>query len=310
MLDKKINSKNIQRKNIYIYLGGSGTGENKNTENDTKEIAELFELYADISKYTNEIISIGEENFSRDNAKDELLLSLLKNYNKKIICSSLIRNNYPYIHELYEHLATKYKSEIEEIKSYDNITFYDYFAEGAKYRSNFDNVNTFDRKTDAYENGLRANSFASFNILVLLDYFTDSFNINLKNKILYPHIKIGRGTRTKEINYQNVMENKKKVLDSYYPNAEKKSNLFILVRKLVYFICMVYPILFDIDSETSEVKDYLPNRKLHELLDSVQVKINRIIKITNYENKIDINSISLDVKENLMKLLGHIINKY
>lgn len=304
LIDNKITSATIQEKNVYLYLSN-----NMNHNQSFDELKKIYELYEGVSDCSNKINMIGEENFVQNSSKENDILAVLKRFNKKIICSSLIRLNYSYICEIYDYLTNNFKDEFEYISSLEGDDFLNFFNDGATYRSFFDNYFVFQDKVDAFENGLRASSFASFNIILLFDYFCELNNIETKNHANYPTVVIGRGNAKKKIDFSEVAENKKDALRNYYKKDINESNLFSLTKKIIYFICLVYPIMFEIDKDNNVI-DYLPNRKIHDLLSDIQSKIKQIVKTSNYEKRIEINDISSNVSNQLLQLFGHIVNRY
>lgn len=318
LLTNTITPQSVTRKNVYIYTPSYEDKTIRNNDlligNSNRDILEIYEFYSDISDNCDEIYQIGEEQFKKDSERDSLILSISKDYNKKIICSSLIQKNYPYIANVYEKLKALYKNEFEEfsqIENFDEQRLRNFFSDGGEYRSFFDNNFSIDKKYEAMNDGLRASSYSSLNLLVLIDYFCEKKNISTEEKVILPNTTIGKGNNKKDIDYEEVRNNIKKRLNEYYEKSLNTTDkLFFMARKNIYFIRTIYPLLFEIDEDSNKIIGWLNNRRIHDLLDEIQVKINKIIAKTNYHEKIIVDDINDDLSKKLMELFGHIVSKY
>lgn len=307
LLNKRILETDDYNSNVYLYIPNS---ENDIKHENNNNIVDLFKEFNILNKEIDTLNEIGEENYKIYDEKSKVLINSLSTYNKKIICSSTIRNNYPFIYELVEKLKIIEPELFKSIDEMDCSSLEKYFNDGENYRTFFVNSLLIDDKKKAYDEGLRASFNSSFALVVLLQYYCNKNDISLKNQPNFDFIhEIGAGNHKRIVNQKEVKDNIIGKLENNYHDKENREKIFNLAKKTAIYITLVYPLLFTISNE-NKVIGFDDNRKIHDILFNMQEHIRKIKKMTGYGKKIDLNEINNNIREELLNLALFIIEKY
>ena len=284
-LEKNIDSSGIFDSNVYLYNGNSSEIKKENIE----ILPELVTKMNRFSKYSSELTELQNIQIEEIDDKKKVYLDLLPKFNSRVIKSSLINENYDFIHDLW--VKANEIGIFEEIingEELDDILLLSDLLKWAaqKYNVIDSQISDADRFS-AEQTGVRGSSYASLNLLAMLDYFGDVFNIPSK-KPDYKQKSIGKGANKKVLHYKETADKRKEKLKSKF---SEKSELLKLCYVLLIYLIQVYNILYEIDPNTHQIKEEKNISKLLKLEEELQEIYNKVIKLLGFKKKIKIKDI-------------------
>lgn len=309
MLNKKINTSLPLDTRVYLYVPNGGS--NHNDYIDDSSFIKLYEELITISKEADYINQFGENEFGIFNDYQKIFLENIYKYNSKVIKSRYIQQNYSYIVSLWED-ANRMLGNDEiycnlNFSSKDTGNVIKLIDDGSYYFRNFQNNFYANDLILAKSNGLSVSNYTPFGIIVLLDFFNEVI-LHSNNKPFYHKTSIGRGRNVKSIRYEAIAKEHKKRLMRIYGNSEEELNkIKRLALEIMYFIINVYPLLYDI-SEKNEIIGESVDKKIYDSLQIIQKSINKIGKIVNYNEKINVMDQNIDNK--VRHIVEAILKKY
>ena len=306
MLEKEINEEVLETSGVYLYVS------NDNKQNDNLE--EMYEEFDSISKKVNEIEKIGIEKFKLYSEEEVIFLENINRYNANVVKASLIRENYRFLYEAWNKSKEKFKDdEIIGKLNFDDRSkenLLKLISEGSAYNSFFEQNIYIDKKVEAIKNGLKATYFSSFNMIVLIDFFKELFNIDCGNP-KYFTLRIGKGKRKNIINYDDVAKDKKNELNRIYADTDDgKNKIKKLAMELLFYLVNVYPLIYEISNEKKEVIGVSKNSRIHENLKNIQKGLNVIKRKTKFKGDLNIKSLDDGDDKKIADLVTHVMRLY
>lgn len=299
----------FKEKKVFIYQPDSSK---QLDAEQTKKVEETLKVLDDLTLVKDQYITVLAKTtkLSKTN-HEELILSYLPKYNSLVIKSSIIKRNYKFIKHLWDE-ANKMNlfKDIHQVFNLDNkdqLTIDLILKEGSHYNYYFEETINLVDKIEAEENGIRGGYYSSLNLIALLDYLSDFFNIKC-DKPEYGYKIFGRSNSKKQKHdYQKTADNQKKKIDKKYKNDPDKNKKFLkLLYSLTYYIIEVYPILFEINTDLEVVAP--TNLNLLEKLDEEMRKLlHNIAKLI--EVKLKITNVKTDLNE-IIKMFVQLLDKY
>lgn len=309
MLENKILEAYIENSRIYIYV--PKTDEKSVDEKPDSLILQLYCLYSDFIEFSKEFALLDQSQYKEYDDYEKTLLENAKKFNMNVYTSKLIKNNYSFFIHLWDeaNIRNIFNEVMDEMgfKERNIETLIKIVDNGSTYQVLFENNLYAGKKIQAANDGLKASYYSSFNMLVLLDYFSDINGIyNIKPN--YINVGIGRGKKKKIVDYNQVSQNHKAELNRIYGNPEGIKKINRLSFEILFFITSIYPLLFDID-DNGQIVDKTINEKLNKLLEKMQMKINRISKISGFKEQINLIDETKNVDDKLKRLFYFIFSK-
>ncbi len=295
---------------IYVYIPTNDSASDEDNI-DEKDLYELFNELNIISKKADYIDQFSEKEFKVLENYQKVFIENMHKFNSKVIKANYIRKNYNFICSLWE----KSKEILSNDGIYLNLNFtnkdeehiIELIDDGSRYFSNYQNNLYGDNLIEAKNSGVKASNYTSFNIIVLLDFFNEAI-LKTEIKPEYYETTTIRGRNKESITYEEIAYNHKEKLKGIYCRSEFELNkIKRLALEIMYFIVNVYPILFEISAE-NEVIDESINKKISDSLQIIQKSINRVKKLINYRDKINILDSDVDIQ--IRGIVEDIIRKY
>lgn len=310
MLDNTLNKSLPLDTRVYIYISqNNNVADNINV--DGNNMNELIEELNIISEKADYIDQFGKDEYKPFNNYQKIFLDNISKYNSKVIKSRYIQKNYNYIVSLWNEAKTKLSSD----EVYSNLEFenndvdhiYKLINDGSVYFTNFQRNLHNDDWIQAKSNGLQVSNYTSFNIIVLLDFFNDAI-LHTSNKPFYHEINTSRGRIAKIIRYEDIAKKHKSKLKNIYCISQSElDKIKRLALEVMYYIVNVYPLLFDISNENNILGEST-NKKIDDSFKIIQNSINKVKKLVNYNEKI--NVLESDIESKIRDMVELIINKY
>ena len=309
LLKDIIRETQFKEKKVFIYKPDIKQQLN---EEQTKKIEQTLKVLDDLTIVKEQYIGVMSKTTGLSKTRhEELILSYLPKYNSLVVKSNMIKQNYKFIKNLWDE-ANKMSlfKDIYKIFNLDNkeqMSIEMILKEGSHYNYYFEEVINLEDKIEAEENGIRGRYYSSLNLIALLDYLSDFFNIKC-GKPEYGYKMFGRSNSKKQKHdYQKTADNQKKKIDQKYKTDPDKEKKFLkLLYSLTYYIVEVYPILFEINDNFEVIAPTNINllekldEEMRKLLKSMANIIDVELKISNV--KTDLNEIS--------KMFVRLLEKY
>lgn len=272
-----------ENKRVFIILPKDIAGGDRRQEDIEKTIKVIDDIAA-LAEATAEEYELGKSDPL--NEHELLFVDYLHAYNRQIIFSKTIRDNFDFLENVWNIAAEmKLFGKMEELFSVEPEELREemIIQEGAKYRSELNYLLNSDSKQEAISNGVLGGVNVSLFLLSLVDYFCDRFTINVKRP-LYGKKAFKRGNAEKEeFNWETSVNIFKGRLKSYYKEGDEGDNrLKKIVYSLLYYLIGIYHILFVF--EDGKVYDYSSRFTQYELSDRLQKEIDGLLKRYKLKN--------------------------
>lgn len=319
LLKKTISESEIKENKIFVYLNNSNNLNEiskkdifDNSYDSNSEIYKIDGLYSsfdNINKIGEEVEKLGDLNDLVFNEEEKLLLEISKNFNNKVINSSLVKCNYKFIDEIYKKIVESRKND--PIIQMNSLTeFKRIMQDRSVYWKNYLGNLTENQKNDAYKNGLRVSTYNSLFLLNLLDYYVEKKQMSINTKPIYFTRILKSGRRRSTLDYEEVSKEIKNKLNKYYYKEDNLNNLMNLAESLCVFISKYYHAFYVIDDE-SKVVDKKPKRKFQECGEALKENVNKICALLNCSKpKYTSQNILFSANDVLAFLCSWIIKKY
>lgn len=303
-LDYKINETTLKMdKSVYIF-------KTHNSEGDLigKDIDGISQTLDDTTLIAHEIELIQNDERSTVSEEDLKYIRAMKKFNKKVICSKYLKDNYAFIKNVWNKSnELKLFDNIEFIYNVKNLTSDILIDDGASHLAGICGKLSGDDKVESIEKGMHASVNKSLFIVTIFDYFCDVFNIDVER----PHYgtrNVRTGSRKTEISNLTPVKYFKNLLTENYPN-NKLNILKKLCHSLLNYIIKLYNILFVIEDDI--VGDYKRDFVLYKLTEELDGKINQLKKQINLKMSdftADDLVFSNNRKELQLELLNSLLN--
>lgn len=299
----------FKEKKVFIYQSDVN---NPLDAEQTKKVEETLKVLDDLTLVKDQYIDVLAKTTKQSKTNhEELILSYLPKYNSLVIKSSIIKRNYKFIKHLWDE-ANKMNlfkdiHQSFDLDNKDQLSIDLILKEGSHYNYYFEETINLSDKIEAEENGIRGGYYSSLNLIALLDYLSDFFNIKC-DKPEYGYKIFGRSNSKKQKHdYQKTADNQKNKIEEIYKNDPDRNKKFLkLLYSLTYYIIEVYPILFEINTDLEVVSP--TNLNLLEKLDEEMRKLlHNIAKLI--EVKLKITNIKTDLNE-IIKMFVQLLDKY
>lgn len=299
----------LKEKKVFIYQPDSSK---QLDAEQTKKVEETLKVLDDLKLVKDKYITVlAKTTKLSKTSHEELILSYLSKYNSLVIKSSIIKRNYKFIKHLWDEAnRMNLFNDIHKVFDLDNkeqLTVDLILKEGSHYNYYFEETINLVDKIEAEENGIRGGYYSSLNLIALLDYLSDFFNIKC-DKPDYGYKIFGRSNSKKQKHdYQKTADNQKRKIDEKYKNDPDKNKKFLkLLYSLTYYIIEVYPILFEINTDFEIVAPTNLNllEKLDEEMRKLLHNIARLIEV-----KLKITNVKTDLNE-IIKMFVQLLDKY
>ncbi|MCQ2794173.1 MAG: hypothetical protein MJ207_02260 [Bacilli bacterium] len=232
ILNKTISPSMDMEKRVCIYKNLEIKDDD--SDFDFNELSDSIQQFTELSTLSSDILCY-EDKIGLI-ADDNIFINSMEKFNKRIINAQIIRDNYSYIvamwnaceknkvfDDIYKDFDLNFKEELTDEKIID---------EGSHYSACFDESINLKARVRAMEDGIRGSSYASFNVIVLIDYFNNYFGIDKTIIPMYGKTKIGRNIKEKEeIDFNKTAMAQKAKIDRHYGNDLQKGKK---IRKLTY----------------------------------------------------------------------------
>lgn len=307
LLNKTISKGELENSKIYIYENNGVTEKDDNYE----QLIKTSKIMDSFTKYGAELLKVRNDGVEELNDKSKMLLDILPKFNSKVVKSSLIYKNYNFISVLWNKSNEQeiFKGFLPNNENLDEIQ--KILLKGSNYNHFIDETITSEDRLIAETNGIRGSSYASLNLLALLDFFNQIFKID-SIKPNYGYKYIGKGRNKKLFNYQDTADNRIEKLFSYYGKKFNKETLKETCFALMYFIKNLYSILYDVDEINNQITGEKNISKLLKLEENIQETCNKVLKLIGYSHKINIKDLILQktLDEALKELFYYIFSLY
>ena len=307
LLNKLISKSTLDNSRVYIYKSNSDIEKKGNYD----QLIKTSKIMDSFSRFGAELLKVRNDGVEELDDKSKMLLDILPKFNSKVIKSSLIYKNYNYIsilwdkckeQEIFKDFYLNYEN-LEEIQTF--------LIKGSKYNFIIDETITSEDRMIAETNGIRGSSYASLNLLALLDFFNQTFKI-ASIKPNYGHKYIGKGKNKKMFNYQDTADKRMEKLSSNYKKTFDKKTLKETSFALLYFIKNLYSILYEIDEANKQIISEKNISKLIKLEENIQDTCNKVLKLIGYSHRINIKDLIMQnsLDKALQELFYYIFSLY
>lgn len=272
------------------------------------DIDKTMKMLDDIKANSSEIEFGKDKEYSKE---DKEIIDSLHHYDSRVIKSSKINSNYPYICSLWEGAnQKKVFGKLEEF--YDTksgkVTVDDIVKSGSEYRDNLINFINLGARTEAYKKGVRGSNYTSLFLIAFLEYFRKYYDIVSIDPIL-DRKRIGKSRKNNvtvedaEIvkNYLGDLENH----FSRFSESEKEKSIKRIAYSTLFYVTKLYPIIYDINDKTNELIEKKQYQSL-SYLDAMQSSVNRIIRKLKFKKTISMEKIVYDEDKDELSSLNQL----
>lgn len=311
-LDKILKESSLKKSHVYLYIPKYNVTEriDINPPIPTTLISNVTRI-CKIASLIEELDIVNCKQFSK---LDYYFLEKYTKYNVNVIHSNDIRNNYDYIMNLWDKanelglfkdIIKEYNGDTNEETIKEDFDIIDKIInEGSSYSLFFEQNLRRDDKLIAVNKGLKVSTYSTLNLLVVLEFFKQSNNIELEEELYFKNRCIGYGKKATTIKYKDtVIPNLINQLKDIYKDNEFKK-IIKLSFQLLYVLSNVLPLIYEYDLDDSIYKEsdsYLLRKYNLKLFDS----FNLLCKDVKYE-KITKDDMNI---ETLIKKIDEISRK-
>ncbi|MCQ2791919.1 MAG: hypothetical protein MJ208_00175 [Bacilli bacterium] len=312
ILDKAILPTMDMEKRVYIYKNLEIKDKDDDSDFSFNELSDSIQQFVELSNLSSDILCHEDKiGLIEDN---NIFINSMEKFNKRVINAQIIRDNYNYIVDIWN--ACKKKNIFDGIyedfnlHSKEELTNEIIIDEGSHYSACFDESINLKARLRAMEDGIRGSSYASLNVIVLIDYFNDYFGIDKTIMPMYGKTKIGKNIKEKEeVDFNKTAIRQKRKIDEHYgSDSQKSKKIKKLTYALMYYIKNLYEAIYDI-GEDNTIGEYNEAYETYILTNQFNERVEKISRRFKYTKPIRLNIDLKNTRAKLLNLVEHIITQ-